>query len=161
MLTRFITWLVVRFLSQTDLLKIVSDRLMLKGRDHIVMQNLYTVHDENRNGDIDHMSFNELCMAHLMSRFSTTALCSIFYLKMVKARGRYCADATCDDLRDTLTKIHEAIDEKNYLKRQTNVKEILRGLFIDVTEEELNILTTIAIQSNYTPESALAFIKHV
>ena len=161
MLTRFITWLVVRFLSQTDLLKIVSDRLMTKGRDHTVMQQLYTVHDEHRKGDIDHVSFNKLCLDRLSRKFGLKQMAGIFMLEHIKDNAVCCASPDCDGLEQLFTDLQTAVGEKNYLKRQTNVKEILRSVLPSTDESELAILTTTVIENNYTPEAAVAFIKHI
>lgn len=161
MLTRFITWLVVRFLSQTDLLKIVSDRLMTKGRDRIVMQNLYTVHDDHRKGDIDHVSFNQLCLNNLSSKFGIKQLSGILMLEYLKMNAVCCPAPDCDGIEKLFTDLRAAVGEKNYLKRQTNVKEILRSVLINVDESELALLATVVIENNYSPETAVAYFKHI
>jgi hypothetical protein len=161
MFVRFITWWLLSFLSKVDLLKLVSKRLMTPGRDRIVMQDLYTIHDEEREGKIDYISFNALCLDSLLKQFGIKHLSGIIYLETIRLNAICCADPSCDGLLPLFESIEVAVAEKNYLKRLTNVKKILREALFDLPEADIALLAHAAIEADYAPNVAMTFIKNL
>lgn len=159
MFARLINWLVIRFLSNVDQLKLVSKQQMTPGRDRTVMQALYTIHDEQREGKIDYISFNSLCLDTLLKQFGVKHLSGIIYLETIRRNAICCADQSCDGLLPLLERISVAVAEKNHLKRLTKVKSVIREAFFDMDESDITLLAHIAIEADYSPNVALTFIK--
>lgn len=154
MFKRFITWLVIRFLKSDDLLKIVSDRLMHRGQDRFIMQRLYQVHEKNRDGDIDYVSFNTLCLETLLLQFTPRELSGLHLLAFMRNNR-----SQSDDGRKLAEAITEAVAIPNKLKRTVEVKAVLADAFPILDAYDISVLAATAIESNYTVDVYVAFLN--
>jgi endonuclease III len=162
MFRRFINWLVVRYLTNVDLLTLVSVRLMTKGRDRIVMQQLYTIHDGTKKGEIDYKSFNVLCMDQLVSKFRPRDMMAIMYLAQLRetyvSHNGLTLDPSSDDrYRKLLEAIESAVATPNKLKRIAVVRDLLRENFPLTPEKDLEALAQMAIVAEYTADIAYQY----
>lgn len=154
MFRRFINWLVMRYLSNVDLLTLVSVRMMTKGRDRIVMQQLYTIHEGTKKGEIDYKSFSVLCMDQLVRLFRPRDLMAITYLAQLREtyvshNGTELKPFNDAHYRKLLESIETAVATPNKLKRVAVVRDLLRESFPLTPEQDLEALAQMAIVANY------------
>lgn len=162
MFRRFINWLVMRYLSNVDLLTLVSVRMMTKGRDRIVMQQLYTIHDGTKKGEIDYKSFNVLCMEQLVSLFRPRDLMALIYIAQLREtyvsyNGTELEPFNDAHYRKLLEAIEAAVATPNKLKRTAAVRDLLRKSFPITPDQDIEALTQMAIVADYSADTVYQF----